>query len=102
MNHELPRLFAAASDRIPDSRYLFNNTARDILAVAREMLDGEIAYREGQFDHAFAHLRRAIELDDALPYDEPWGWMQPTRHAYGALKDTYHRIRDNRSSRRQQ
>ena len=37
------------------------------------------------FDEAFAHLRRAIELDDALPYDEPWGWMQPTRHAYGAL-----------------
>jgi tetratricopeptide (TPR) repeat protein len=76
---------AAAYDRIPDSRYLFNNTARDILAVAREMLDGEIAYREGQFEYAFAHLRRAIELDDALPYDEPWGWMQPTRHAYGAL-----------------
>ena len=20
-----------------------------------------------------------------MPYDEPWGWMQPTRHAYGAL-----------------
>ena len=49
------------------------------------MLDGEIAYREGRFDEAFAHLRHAIELDDALPYDEPWGWMQPTRHAYGAL-----------------
>ena len=49
------------------------------------MLDGEIAYREGQFDTAFAHLRRAIELDDSLPYDEPWGWMSPTRHAYGAL-----------------
>ena len=58
---------------------------RDILAIAGEMLDGEIAYREGRFDEAFAHLRRAIELDDALPYDEPWGWMQPTRHAYGAL-----------------
>ena len=49
------------------------------------MLDGEIAYREGRFDDAFASLRKAIELDDALPYDEPWGWMQPTRHAYGAL-----------------
>ena len=34
---------------------------------------------------AFAHLRRSVELDDALPYDEPWGWMQPTRHALGAL-----------------
>ena len=47
--------------------------------------DGELAYREGRFDEAFAELRRAIELDDTLPYDEPWGWMQPTRHAYGAL-----------------
>jgi tetratricopeptide (TPR) repeat protein len=77
--------FATAYGRIPDTRYLFNNTVLDILAVAGEMLDGEIAYREGRFEEAFAHLRRAIELDDALPYDEPWGWMQPTRHAYGAL-----------------
>ena len=77
--------FTEAYARIPDSRYLFNNTARDILAIAGEMLDGEIDYREGRFDDAFAHLRRAIELDDSLPYDEPWGWMQPTRHAYGAL-----------------
>ena len=77
--------FAGAYDRIPDSRYLFNNTSRDILAVAAAMLDGEIAYREERFDEAFGHLRRAVGLDDALPYDEPWGWMQPTRHAYGAL-----------------
>jgi tetratricopeptide (TPR) repeat protein len=76
---------AAAYARIPESRYLFNNTSLDILAVAVAMLDGEIAYREGRFDEAFTHLRHAIELDDALPYDEPWGWMQPTRHAYGAL-----------------
>lgn len=77
--------FAAAYARIPESRYLFNNTSRDILAVAEAMLDGEIAYRAGQFEEAFEHLRRAIERDDSLPYDEPWGWMQPTRHAYGAL-----------------
>ena len=70
---------------MPDTRYLFNNTCLDILAVAAAMLDGELAYREGEHDAAFAHLRRAIELDDTLPYDEPWGWMQPTRHAYGAL-----------------
>lgn len=76
---------AASYARIPDSRYLFNNTSRDILAVGVAMLDGEIAYRERRFDEAFTHLRHAIALDDALPYDEPWGWMQPTRHAYGAL-----------------
>jgi tetratricopeptide (TPR) repeat protein len=77
--------FAAAYARIPATRYLFNNTARDILAIGQDMLDGEITYREGRFDDAFTYLRHAIELDDSLPYDEPWGWMSPTRHAYGAL-----------------
>jgi tetratricopeptide (TPR) repeat protein len=75
----------AATARIPESRYLFNNTAADILAVAQAMLDGEIAYRMADYDDAWTHLRRAVELDDTLPYDEPWGWMQPARHAYGAL-----------------
>jgi tetratricopeptide (TPR) repeat protein len=79
------RLLAAAIGRVPESRTLFNNTCLDILAVAAAMLDGELDYRAGNHDAAFAHLRRAIELDDGLPYDEPWGWMQPVRHAYGAL-----------------
>ncbi|UGS38551.1 tetratricopeptide repeat protein [Capillimicrobium parvum] len=77
--------FADAVARVPESRTIFNNTCVDILAVASAMLDGEIAYRAGHHDEAFGHLRRSIELDDGLPYDEPWGWMQPTRHAYGAL-----------------
>lgn len=77
--------FEAAVARVPESRYLFNNTARDILAVASAMLAGEIAYRQGRFDEAFALLATAVERDDSLPYDEPWGWMQPTRHALGAL-----------------
>ncbi|HUO74763.1 MAG TPA: tetratricopeptide repeat protein [Solirubrobacteraceae bacterium] len=77
--------FRASVARVPETRYLFNNTALDILAVAAAMLDGEIEYRKGNDGAAWRHLRRAVELDDALPYDEPWGWMQPTRHAYGAL-----------------
>ncbi|MDP2375974.1 tetratricopeptide repeat protein [Reyranella sp.] len=77
--------FRAAKARVPESRRLHNNTMVDMLAIAEEMLTGELEYRRGNFDLAFAHLRRAVELDDALPYDEPWGWMQPTRHALGAL-----------------
>ncbi len=64
---------------------LFNNTCRDILQVAEQMLLGELAYHKGDHEVAFAHLRRAVALDDGLPYDEPWGWMQPARHALGAL-----------------
>jgi tetratricopeptide (TPR) repeat protein len=77
--------FAAALARVPQSRTIFNNAGLDILAVAGAMLDGELEYRRGNYDEAFRLLRRAVELDDGLPYDEPWGWMQPARHAYGAL-----------------
>jgi tetratricopeptide (TPR) repeat protein len=77
--------FLAARGRVPESRMLFNNTCLDILAVAEAMLTGELEYRIGNHDAAFEELRRAVELDDTLPYDEPWGWMQPVRHALGAL-----------------
>ena len=77
--------FRVALERVPPTRYLFNNTCLDILAVAAAMMNGEIAYRKGRIEEAFAHLRRSVALDDGLPYDEPWGWMQPTRHALGAL-----------------
>lgn len=79
------RLFREASKLVPTSRTIFNNTCKNILAIASAMLDGELEYRRGNIDQGFEHLRRAIHLDDSLPYDEPWGWMQPTRHAYGAL-----------------
>ena len=78
-------LLADAALRVPASRTVFNNTCGDILQVAAAMLDGELEYRKGNYDVAFAHLRRAIDLDDGLAYDEPWAWMQPARHAYGAL-----------------
>jgi len=78
-------LFRAAAKQVPKSRYLHNVPCVQLLAVAEEMLAGEIAYRLGEYDGAFAHLRAAVALEDDLPYDEPWGWMQPVRHALGAL-----------------
>jgi tetratricopeptide (TPR) repeat protein len=77
--------FLAALGRVPETRLMHNNRVIDLLQIAREMLRGEIEYRKRNYDLAFAHLRRSVTLDDNLPYDEPWGWMQPTRHALGAL-----------------
>jgi tetratricopeptide (TPR) repeat protein len=70
---------------IPHERIIFNNEARDIVAIAMAMLDGEMEYRRENFDVAFAHLRKAVHLYDTLNYSEPWSWMQPPRHALGAL-----------------
>ena len=77
--------FLKARAQVPDSRYLHNVLCLDLLDIAEQMLDGEMAYRKEDYDNAFAHLRKAVELEDALPYDEPWGWIQPVRHALGAL-----------------
>jgi tetratricopeptide (TPR) repeat protein len=77
--------FFEARANVADSRYIHNNRCIDLLDVAEQMLDGELEYRKGNYDIAFSHLQKAIELEDALPYDEPWGWIQPVRHALGAL-----------------
>jgi hypothetical protein len=62
-----------------------NNKAADVIAIARFMAGGEIAYRDGRKDAAFAMLREAVAREEQLRYDEPPGWPQPVRHALGAL-----------------
>lgn len=80
------KLFEAARAHVPESRL---NTLPfrqiDILGVASAMLAGELEYRKGNFDAAFALLREAVKREDALPYTDPPSWMQPVRHALGAL-----------------
>jgi len=71
---------------VPPTRYLFNNTCLDVLKIGEQMLLGEIEYRKENYEAAYDHLRQAVYLDDNLKYDEPWGWMQPARHALGALR----------------
>ena len=77
--------FLEAKAAVPESRMLFNNTCIDILGIAKAMMLGELAYHSGDFELGFDHLRHAVHLEDTLPYDEPWGWMQPVRHALAAL-----------------
>ncbi|KAF2473766.1 uncharacterized protein BDR25DRAFT_281709 [Lindgomyces ingoldianus] len=80
-------LLHAAVLRVPETRIAhdFPNKCTIVLQVAKAMLEGELEYRKGNYELAFQHLRKSIELDDNLVYAEPWPWMQPTRHAYGAL-----------------
>ena len=79
------KLFKDAFERVPETRMMFNNKCIDLLNIADSMLMGEIEYRKNNFEVAFKYLTIAIENEDSLPYDEPWGWMQPARHALGAL-----------------
>jgi tetratricopeptide (TPR) repeat protein len=78
-------LFDAACADVPADWTVGNNPASVVLKISRKMLEGELAFRERRFDEAFAALREGVRMEDELVYDEPPGWMQPVRHALGAL-----------------
>lgn len=77
--------FRAAAALVPEDAIFLSNPVRAMLAVGDAMLEGELAFRQGRFDAAFAALRTAVARDDALNYTEPWAWMHPPRHALAAL-----------------
>jgi len=77
--------FDAAAAAIPDGWYLGVNPVSQIVPLARSMALGEIRWNEGRKEEAYSELRNAVAAQDQLVYDEPPGWMQPTRHALGAL-----------------
>lgn len=63
-------------------------TTRELLAVARFELEGELAARAGRFDEAIAAFTEAVDLQDALQYNEPPPWYRAIRTALGkALLD---------------
>tara|TARA_R110002096_G_scaffold24760_25_gene78049 strand:- start:1043 stop:2692 length:1650 start_codon:yes stop_codon:yes gene_type:complete len=76
--------FVAARERVPEEWIIGNNFCSEVLELTSHMLEGEILYREGKVDPALAELRKAVELEDDLKYDEPPGWILPVRHLLGA------------------
>ena len=78
-------LFFEYAALIPDEWYIFNNQMSTVMPIAEAMIRGELLYREGRTEEAFAILREGVAAEDALVYDEPPAWMLPVRHALGAL-----------------
>ena len=78
------KAFREAVAKTPKDARFGNNTAENVLAVAENMLEGEILYREGKVEESLAALREAVKKEDALKYDEPPDWGMPVRHALGA------------------
>lgn len=77
--------FHAAAKAIPEGWTFGNNPATSIIAIAKNLLDGEMAAKRDRFDEAEKLLREAVRVEDGLRYDEPPDWMQPVRHTLGAV-----------------
>jgi tetratricopeptide (TPR) repeat protein len=82
---ELVSLRSVLPDKSLDNPLFSPNTGRAVLAVAPEVLAGEIAAARRDHDRAIAHLERAVRLEDALVYTEPAEWHFPPRQALGAV-----------------
>jgi tetratricopeptide (TPR) repeat protein len=57
--------------------------AKALLEIADTLLLGEIASATGAHASAIHHFRRAVSLQDELPYTEPPFWYYPTRQSLG-------------------
>jgi tetratricopeptide (TPR) repeat protein len=77
--------FRKAAAAVPKDYAFGNNKASELLAIASNLLDGEMAAKRERFDEAVKHLREAVRIEDGLLYNEPPDWIQPARHTLGAV-----------------
>lgn len=82
---ELERLTAIQRDPATAAQFVGFNAMPTMLAMAEQILSGEIAAQRGRYDEAIAYLERAVRLEDTLTYNEPPDWYFPVRHYLGAV-----------------
>lgn len=57
--------------------------ASQLLLIADELVQGDMAMAAGNHDSAIAHYTAAVEAQDVLPYTEPPFWYYPNRQSLG-------------------
>jgi tetratricopeptide (TPR) repeat protein len=75
--------FANAAKSIPAGTMFGLNPASRIISIAENVLNARIASARGDSKGTTESLRKAIELEDALAYDEPPAWFLPVREMLG-------------------
>ena len=56
-----------------------------LLKIAENLLLGQIEYKKKNFDSSISYYKRAVALQDQLPYTEPPFWYYPTRQSLGRV-----------------
>lgn len=60
------------------------NNAASLLAIAGEVVAGELATAQGDLEAGIQHLETGLLLESKLTYDEPPTWHSPVRLNLGA------------------
>lgn len=81
---EIRALRALAAERDWSGMLEGGVPARELLELAAQVIEGRVARADGAPQAAVAAFRRAVEIQDALPYLEPPYWYYPVRQSLGA------------------
>jgi tetratricopeptide (TPR) repeat protein len=73
--------FEAQRGKIDRKQGWGENSIGDVLDMAAEILEARVATSPAE---AVVRLKKAVELQDALTYDEPPAWYYPVRESLGA------------------
>jgi tetratricopeptide (TPR) repeat protein len=82
---ELQALVAQRSSASMKGAELAGTPLPAIAELAAQILEGELAARERNFDAAVASLTGAVAMQDAQRYNEPPTWHYPVRQSLGAV-----------------
>ncbi|MGY6276152.1 hypothetical protein [Methylomonas sp. MgM2] len=83
---ELDSLEQAIDDpAVADLKVFDLNPVKQLLEIGANILRGELAAQQGDFDRAIAFLQQAATLEDRLNYTEPKDWYLPPRQVLGAV-----------------
>lgn len=79
----IERIIADADLSGLEEQYL---PARDVLQIARHIVEARIAQATGNWQSAEHHLEEAIALEDTIAYMEPPYWYYPVHQTLGAVR----------------
>jgi tetratricopeptide (TPR) repeat protein len=61
------------------------NSAGLLVKIAYEVCKGELEAKRKNYPEAIAHLKKAVEYEEQLRYDEPPTWFYPCRQNLGSV-----------------
>jgi tetratricopeptide (TPR) repeat protein len=61
------------------------NSAGTLTKIAYQVVSGELAAKKKDYPLAIEHLKKAVEIEYTLRYDEPPTWFYPCRQNLGAV-----------------
>ena len=56
-----------------------------LLEIAENLLQGQIDFMQGDFESSISTFKKAVAIQDSLPYTEPPFWYYPTRQSLGRV-----------------